>query len=361
MSRLNTFLDGIKVLDLSQYLPGPMAGLILADMGADVLKIEPPAGDEMQHLGPRDPAGMPVFYQAINAGKTVRRMNLKDPPTRDAFIALARDADVVIEGFRPGVMDRLGIGWDTLHAINPALVFCSINGYGNNSPLRAVAGHDGNYLAMAGVLHRNGGGAGPMFFDPPIADTSGALYSVIAILGAIHARRTSGLGCHIDLALADVAMPLQLFQVADFGANRAVPGPGETYLNGGAAYYGVYATADRRHVMLGAVEPKFWAAFCQAAERPEWVARHSEPLPQDELAQDVRSYFASLTLSQCQDRFGGSECMVSPVLDLGEALETDHVRARGLVERAPSGMLQALFPARVDGEPPSARPAMHHG
>jgi alpha-methylacyl-CoA racemase len=349
----------VKVLDLSQYLPGPMASLILADMGAEVLKIEPPAGDEMQRLGPRDAEGKPVFYAAINAGKTVRRMDLKDAPTRDAFIALAREADVVIEGFRPGVMDRLGIGWATLRAVNPGLIFCSINGYGNNSPLSAVAGHDGNYLAMAGLLHRNGS-AGPMFFDPPIADTSGALYSVVAILGAIHARRTGGRGCHIDLALADVAMPLQLFQVADFGANRTVPGPNETYLNGGAAYYNVYATADRRHVMLGAVEPKFWDAFCHAADRPDWIARHSEPLPQDELNQDVRSYFAALTFQQCLDRFGGSECMVSPVLDLGEALRTDHVRARGLVERAPDGTLQALFPARVDGESPASRlPARH--
>lgn len=351
MSRLNQFLNGVKVLDLSQYLPGPMGSLVLADMGADVLKIEPPAGDEMQRLGPRDAQGQPVFYAAINAGKAVRRMDLKNPRECDAFIALARDADVVIEGFRPGVMDRLGVGWDALHAVNPGLIYCSINGYGNNSPLSAVAGHDGNYLAMAGVLHRNGA----MFFDPPIADTSGALYAVIAILGALHARRNDGRGCRIDLALADVAMPLQLFQVADFGANGTVPGPNETYLNGGAAYYNVYATADQRHVMLGAVEPKFWAAFCRAAERPDWIARHAEPMPQRELKRDVQSYIGTMTLQQCLDRFSGSDCMVSPVLDLGEALQTDHVCARGLVGRAPDGNLQALFPARIDGEAPSLR------
>src|SRR5947207_638142 len=129
MSRLNHFLNGVKVLDLSQYLPGPMASLVLADMGADVLKIEPPAGDEMQRLGPRDAQGQPVFYAAINAGKAVRRMDLKNPQERDAFMVLARDADVVIEGFRPGVMDRLGVGWDRLRAVNPGLIFCSINGF----------------------------------------------------------------------------------------------------------------------------------------------------------------------------------------------------------------------------------------
>jgi alpha-methylacyl-CoA racemase len=328
-------------------------------MGAEVLKIEPPAGDEMQRLGPRDAVGRPVFYTAINAGKTVRRMDLKDDQTRDSFLAMVRKTDVLIEGFRPGVMDRLGIGWNTLRAVNPGLIFCSISGYGENSPLAGAAGHDGNYLALAGVLHRNGNAA-PTFFDPPIADTSGALYAAIAILGAIHARRDSGRGCHIDLGLADAAMPLQLFQVADFGVNGTVPGPNETYLNGGAAYYRVYATADRRHVMLGTVESRFWAAFCRAAGRPEWIARHAEPMPQHDLIRDVQSCFAALTSKQCLDRFGGSDCMVSLVLDLGEALATDHVRARGLVRRGSDETLQALFPVRIDGEAPSLRLPPRH-
>jgi len=356
MSRLNQFLKGVKVLDLSQYIPGPMASLMLADMGAEVLKIEPPGGDEMQRLGPRNAKGKPVFYQAINAGKSARRMDLKDAAMREAFLALARDADVLIEGFRPGVMDRLGIGWEVMHAANPGLIFCSITGFGDRSPLRTVAGHDGNYLALAGVLHRNG--AAPMFFDPPIADTSGALYAASAILGALYARRQGGRGCRIELALADVAMPLQLFQVADFGANGTVPGPRETYLNGGAAYYNVYATADRRHVMLGAVEPKFWSAFCRAADREDWIVRQTEPLPQHRLKADVQSYIGALSLQQCIDRFGTSDCMLSPVLDLGEAMRADHVRARGLVMRAQDGSLQALFPARIDGEAPAIRPPL---
>jgi len=356
MSRLNQFLKGVKVLDLSQYIPGPMASLMLADMGAEVLKIEPPAGDEMQRLGPRDAKGEPVFYKAINAGKSARRMDLKDPAACAAFVGLVRETDVLIEGFRPGVMERLGIGWDTLRAANPDLIFCSITGFGDRSPLRSVAGHDGNYLAMAGVLHRNG--SAPMFFDPPIADTSGALYAANAILGALYARRANGGGCRIELALADVAMPLQLFQVADFGANGAVPGPNETYLNGGAAYYNVYATADGRHVMLGSVEPKFWSAFCRAARREDWIARQSEPLPQHRLKGDVQSYIGALTLQQCIERFGASDCMLSPVLDLREALGHAHVHARGLVERAADGSLQALFPARIDGEAPAPRPPL---
>jgi crotonobetainyl-CoA:carnitine CoA-transferase CaiB-like acyl-CoA transferase len=184
---------------------------------------------------------------------------------------------------------------------------------------------------------------------------------VVAILGALHARRASGQGCRIDLALADVAMPLQLFQVVDYGANGTVPVSRGTYLNGGAAYYNVYETADGRHVMLGSVEPKFWAAFCRAANRSDWIARHAEPMPQHELRRDVASYIGALSLQQCLDRFGGTECMVSPVLDLGEALQTDHVRARGLVERAPDGNLQALFPALVDGKAPSPRSPLRQG
>ncbi len=356
MAKFNHFLAGLKVLDLTQYLPGPMASLILADMGAEVLKIEPPSGDEMRQLGPRDKDGCPVFFGAINAGKTTRRMNLKDTAMRAEFLSLVRAAEVLMEGFRPGVMRRLGADWETLRDINPNLIYCSISGYGQNGPLAATAGHDGNYLATAGVLARNGDKA-PIYFDPPVADSSGALYAVIAILGALQARRAGASGCHIDLALADVPMPLQLFQVADFGANGTVSDRNQTYLNGGAAYYRVYATADGRHLVLSAVEPKFWRNFCIAADRQDWIARHSDAIPQTELIRELDRYFADLSLADSLARFSG-DCMISPVLKLDEALNTDHVRGRGLVRRGGAGDLQALFPAWIDGEPPATRPPL---
>ncbi|HLJ43843.1 MAG TPA: CoA transferase, partial [Candidatus Binataceae bacterium] len=206
------------------------------------------------------------------------------------------------------------------------------------------------------VLARNGDTA-PTYFDPPVADTSGALYAVIAILGALQARRAGGTGCHIDLALADVPMSLQLFQVADFGANATVPGRNRTYLNGGAAYYRIYATADGRHLVLSAVEPKFWSNFCAAAGRLDWISRHGDPIPQHDLIRELEPYFADLNLADCLARFGG-DCMVSPVLELDEALATDHVLERGIVRRAEAGDLQALFPARIDGEPPATRPPL---
>ena len=355
MSALNSWLAGVRVLDLSSYLPGPLATLFLADFGADVVKIEPPRGDEMRNLGPRDSAGRPLFYESVNGGKTIRRMDLKDAQVRDEFLKLVDTADVLLETFRPGVMARLGLDYPTLSARNARLVYCTLSGYGIGGPLEQAAGHDANYLAQAGILHRNGNEA-PVYFDPPIADTTGSLYAVIAILGALRGRDRTGRGCMIDIGLADVAQPLQMFQVADYGARGYSPERHETYLNGGAAYYRIYATRDQRHVALGAIEPKFWKSFCEAASRSEWIARQSEPLPQHALTRDLAAFFASLTLDECVARFASADCCLDPVRTLTEALESAHVRARGLVRRDASSNLQALFPARVDGEPPATRP-----
>ena len=357
VSRIGLFAHGIRVLDLSAFLPGPLASLLLADMGADVLKIEPPMGDAMMRLGPRTDDGEPVFYEAVNAGKTVRRMDLKQPDVRNEFLRLIADFDVLIEGFRPGVMDRLGLGYETLRQINPGLIYCSLSGYGAAGPRAQAAGHDANYLAAAGVMHRNGGDA-PIFYDPPIADLSGSLFGVIAILGAVRARDADGAGCAIDIGLADTPMPLQLFQVADYGATGTVPQPRATYLNGGAAYYQIYATSDGRHIAVGAIEPKFWAAFCNAASRPDWIGRQDESLPQTALIADVAALISGLTLQHCEERFAGADCCTSPVLNLAEAIASPHHRGRGLVRPAADGALQALFPARVNGVAPTSRPKL---
>ncbi|MYZ46893.1 CaiB/BaiF CoA transferase family protein [Propylenella binzhouense] len=356
MSELGGFLRGVRVLDLSQYIPGPMASLFLADMGAEVLKIEPPQGDEMQRLGPRDAEGRPVFYGTMNAGKTVMRMNLKDDATRALFLEMVCDADVVIEGFRPGVMKRLGIDYPVLKRANPAIILCSISGYGTNASQRSMAGHDANYLAMMGVLDRNGGDS-PAFFDPPVSDVAGSLFAAMIILGALHGRNRTGGGCEIDLALADTVMPLQMMQVADHGANGTVPKRGTTYLNGGAAYYQVYRTGDGRFAVLAAVEPKFWRAFCGAAGRPDWIARHDDSFPQQALRQEVQDFFSRIDSAEAADRFGSVDCCFTLVKDLGEALAGKQVDERRLVRRGPAGDLQALLPVWINGEPPASRPA----
>ncbi len=353
-SRLRRFASGLRVLDLSAFLPGPLASLLLADMGAEVLKIEPPAGDAMMQLGPRTEDGAPLFYEAVNAGKSVRRMDLKNPEVRAEFLDMVADFDVLIEGFRPGVMQRLGLGYNVLRERNPGLIYCALSGYGASGPMAQEAGHDANYLANAGVLHRNGQDM-PVYYDPPLADLSGSLFGVIAILGALRARDADGLGCEIDIGLADAPMPLQLFQVAEHGATGAVPQPRSTYLNGGAAYYQIYATRDGRYIAVGAIEPKFWRAFCFAAERPDWVDRQSEAMPQTGLIADVAAYIVAITLDDCLARFVGTDCCTSAVLDLGEAIASPHHRHRGFVRVAPNGALQALFPARIDGLPPASR------
>ena len=355
---LSGFLDGVTVLDLSHYISGPMASLFLADMGADVLKVESPAGDAMQHLGPRDSGGKSIFYNALNAGKRVIRLDLKEPHGRARFLDLVRAADILIEGFRPDVMDRLGLDWETLSASNPRLIMCSISGYGRTSSQRALAGHDANYLAELGVLHRNGDAA-PCFYDPPLADLGGTFFAAMTILGALNGRERTGRGCRIDLGLADSIMPMQLMQVAAFGANDFVPRRRGTYLNGGAAYYQVYATADGHHVVLGAVEPKFWQAFCKAAGRPDLVQRRNEPIPQDRLCADVGAIFANLTLEEASARFGDADCCFSIVNDLGAAIRSEHVASRALVRAAPHGYLQTLYPVWIDGHAPGPRAPLH--
>ena len=179
----------------------------------------------MQHLGARDATGRALFYETLNAGKSVLRLDLKSEQGVAQLVDLVRGADVLIEGFRPGVMTRLGIGYERLKQVQPGLIYCSISGYGAVGPSALKAGHDANYLAEAGTLDRNGGER-PLFFDPPVADVSGSLFAGMAILGALHGRHQSGLGCQIDLALADVIMPVQVLQGADFGANGTAPARG---------------------------------------------------------------------------------------------------------------------------------------
>ncbi len=354
MTKMSEFLKGVRVLDLSQYIPGPLASLLLVDMGAEVIKVEPPAGDAMRTLGPRGRDGSPLFYQTLNAGKSVVHFDLKNDADLNSFVELVKTADVVIEGFRPGVMKRLGIDYSVLSTHNPQLIYCAISGYGASGLDAQKAGHDANYLAEAGVLDRNGKDS-PMYFDPPIADEAGSLYAAMAILGALNGRHHTGKGCEIDIALADVIMPLQLLQIADYGENQTVPARGGTYLNGGAAYYNIYRTRDDEHIVVGAVEPKFWQTFCEAAGRADWILRQTEPIPQHRLIADIAAEIATLTREECETRFSNDDCCVSIVLPLGEALEAPRTTERGLVVNTRNG-LQALFPAKVDGQSPEPRP-----
>jgi alpha-methylacyl-CoA racemase len=358
-SRLHEFLRGVRVLDLSRHLPGPLATLMLADMGAEVIKIEAPSGDEMREWGPRDDEGRAVMFEAVNAGKLLKKIDLKAPEGREALFALVDRADVLVESFRPGVLDRLGVGHEVLCKRNPRLVYCALSGYGQTGPLRDVAGHDVNYLSRSGLLHSNGPVEAPSLISPPLADCTASMVAVTSILGALHARTADGQGCFIDIALADVCAPLNLFALADLGLTGKPPERGGHWLNGGWARYRIYETADGGHVSLGAVEHKFWKAFCLASGMPQWIGRYDDAAPQQALTTEVGDHLRSLTLAQCMAIYGAADCCFTAVDDLAVAAESAHTHARGLVRRHPSmHIYEAAFPARIDGDAPDLRAAL---
>jgi alpha-methylacyl-CoA racemase len=350
MSLLNQFLRGVRVIDLSHYVPGPIASLLLADMGAKVLKVVPPSGDGMRKLGPQDIGGDQIFHSALNAGKVELSLDLKKGHDNAALHKLLGVADVLIEGFRPGTLSRLGFDPEALRLRHPGLIICSISGYGSLGPLAQAAGHDANYLASSGITARNVDGT----FDPPMADCAGGLFAALGIVAALYKRSMTGHGCMIDIGLADAVMPLQLFQIAAFGSVGWMPQPETYYLNGGIACYHDYRTSDGRRLVLGALEEKFWRSFCVAAGHAEWISRHNDPAPQVGLIGELAAFFSSLSLDECMCMFEGVDCCLTPVLNLAQALSAPQIISRDLVRRT-ADSVEALFPAYVDGQAPLAR------
>ncbi len=351
MSKLSSFLRGVKVLDVSQNFPGPFASLLLADLGACVLKIEPPAGDEARRFGARYPDGTPAFFEAVNSGKFLAHLDLKSDVGRDRFLHLASGADIVIEGYRPGIMTRLKLDYTALRERNIDIIYCSLSGYGQNQD--NPAGHDGNYLAQAGVLDRNGGDD-PMLFDPPPADLAGGFFAVTTILGALHGRDRGLGGCVIDLALADALHPTQIRELADFAVTRQNPRRGYSISSGSLARNRVYPTGAGYHVALCALEPKFWQRFCDRAGRPDWVPRLSDPTPQIALAHEVGKFLLGLSAVELAPFLDDADLCMSRVQTLEAAVHRAMTSGRGLL-RDNDGRIQALFPARLNGEAPETR------
>ncbi|MDJ0947047.1 MAG: CoA transferase [Kiloniellales bacterium] len=346
-------LAGYRVVDLSQYLPGPFAGQILADLGAEVVKVEPPGGDPMRGIGPPDPDGVSAYYKLVNAGKRVVRIDLKVAAGRAAFGDLITAADVLLESYRPGMLARLGFDRTALATLNPRLVHCALSGYGQTGPYAEKGGHDLNYLAWSGGLATSGSAARPTIAHPPVADHAGALQAVIAILAALLRRERSGEGAFLDVSLAETVLAWQGGQLTAALRGRPMT-RGRDLLNGGAACYGIYATADGRFVTLGALEPKFWAAFCAAVERPDWIARQAEALPQDDLIAEVAALFGTESLAKWQALLGPVDCCWQPVLEAEELLADPQTRARGLLQRT-GDLAEVLFPALIDDGVPAPR------
>ncbi len=356
---LTDFLCGHRILDLSQFLPGPAATQMLADMGADVLKVEPPAGDPMRHFNPMSGRTEPSpFYEIVNAGKSVVVLDLKTAEGKAALETLIGMADGLLESYRPGVLDRLGFGHERLMTLNPRLVHCALSGFGQTGPYRLTAGHDLNYVAMTGALSVSGTQEAPVMTWPPIADHASAMQAVMAMLGALVARHRTGKGAFIDVSLAETILGWQGWGLGAALGDGTVPVRGENVLNGGAAYYQVYGTADGRFVTLGAIEEKFWANFCVAVGRHDWIARQRDALPQAELIAEVAALFKARTRTEWDELLSSVDCCYHAVMAYAEVPSHPQVAARGLVrqEDGAGGGTQVLFPAIVDGEPPAARP-----
>jgi crotonobetainyl-CoA:carnitine CoA-transferase CaiB-like acyl-CoA transferase len=341
------FLAGTRVLDLSQYIPGPYASLLLADFGAHVVKIEPPGGDPMRGLGPRDADGISPLWKAMNGGKTVLELDLKSADGSALLAGLLAKADVLVESYRPGTLDRLGFGRERLEALNPRLVHVALSGYGQTGPWRLRAGHDLNYMATAGGLWASGTRDAPQIAHPPTADFAAAQFAAFATCAALVGRSASGKGAHIDASLADTVAGWQGPLVAQHARPGFDQSRGAGLLNGGAAFYRVYACADG-HVTLAAIEPKFWANFCEAVGRPDWTGRQGEALPQAGLIGELETLFLGRTRAQWEALLGGVDCCFAVVLEPGEMAGHPQIANRGTLGR---------FPAWIDGAPPRNRPA----
>ncbi len=356
---LNDCLDGVRVLDLSQYLPGPFATQLLADLGAAVIKVEPPTGDPMRRFIFRDADGESPFYKQINAGKQVVLLNLKSEDDKQVLAKLLEVADVLLESYRPGVLERLGFSRSRLQQLNPKLIHCALSGFGQTGPCRERAGHDLTYLAMSGMLNLTGTAETPIMPFPPICDYAAGKQAATAILAALLRRGRTGQGAFIDVSLFETALSWQSFALIAAQRSGYEFARGNDLLTGGAACYQIYRTADDRFVALGAIEDKFWQAFCAAAERPDWLDRQHEPLPQKQLIEELRELFAAASLKDWQQRFEKVDCCFEPILEHREVVTHPHVQQRQLLQTVSSeARHDALFPAWVDDQPPAPRRAL---
>lgn len=344
-------LAGLRVLDLTRLLPGPVATLHLADLGADVVKVEEPgAGDYARTMGAK--AGeTSAFFRLINRNKRSLRLDLKQPDGLAAFKRLAARSEVVIEGFRPGVMDKLGLGYEVLAALNPRLVLCSISGYGQTGPYASQAGHDINYIGYAGVLDQIGNAGGPPALPNfQIGDLlGGALTPLVGLLAAVLDARATGRGRHVDVSMTDAVLAHAVFPLAGLLARRAAPPRGGDLLSGGVACYAVYATADARHMAVGALEKKFWDLLCDTIERPDLKPLHLAFGERGAQAKaQLAGVFAGRTQRDWIARFANVDCCVTPVLRIDEALDNEQIQARGMVVEA-DGLPQFAPPFKLSG------------
>lgn len=360
----NSALSGIRVLDLTRLLPGPYCSMMLADLGAEVIKVEEPGkGDYIRDFAPKLKQDS-AFFLAINRNKKSITLDLKKDRGKEIFFSLVKDADVVIEGFRPGVMDKLGVGYRTLAEINPQVVFCSISGYGQDGPFVKRAGHDLNYLSIAGIIGFTGGkDRKPVIPGVQIADIGGgAILSAFCILAAIIAREKTGRGQYIDISMMDGALSWLSMYAGKFFADGISPRPADEMLNGKFACYNIYKTKDDRYVSLGALEPQFWSAFCRAIEREDLIEKqYASGKAAEELIGEIAKIVLTRTKDQWVDYLKDVDCCFEPVNTFGETFSHPQVMHRNMVlevEHPVEGKIRQLnFPGKFSETPAQIRSA----
>jgi alpha-methylacyl-CoA racemase len=357
-------LDGVRVLDLSRLLPGGFCTLLLADLGADVLKVEDTAGGDYIRWMPPYYGGdeqmadgtASAYFLALNRNKRSLKLNLKHDEGREVLLRLAERHDVLVESFRPGVLERLGVGYEQLRERNPRLVYCAISGYGQDGPLIARSGHDTNYLALNGLLGLTGRRDGPPIQSSgQIADLGGGgLMAAVGILAALHERERSGEGQLVDVSMTDGSLSWLAMVVARYFCDQRVPRRGEVELAGGILCYFPYETSDGRWVSLGALEPKFWRNWCAGVERDDLIERQFEH-PDSEAGRAVAEVFKQRTRDDWAAFASAHDCCLEPILDLDETLESDLVRAREMVieldQPAIGRVKQVGFPIKLSRTP----------
>ncbi|MGO9829335.1 MAG: CaiB/BaiF CoA transferase family protein [Myxococcaceae bacterium] len=347
-------LAGLRVLDLTRHLPGPYATLLLAELGAQVDKLEEPSGDPTRTL----PDGAPEagsYFSGLNTGKRSLVLNLKAPGAAAAFLRLAGHYDVLVEGFRPGVLERLGVGHGVLRAAHPRLVLCALSGFGQTGPDRHRAGHDLGYQARAGVLGYQQGPGAP---GGQLADVGGALFAVVGILAALLARGQSGEGRLVDVALADAATAFLHMHLSAHLAGGLPLRPGRDVLNGGLPCYRLYRTADGRQLAVAALEPRFFTALCERLGRPELAGpAYAGGAEAEAVHRSLEALFASESLSTWETRLAGLDACVEAVRTPQEVPHDAQFLARGLFVQTPTGVRMAT-PLRLGPLPEGRPPAL---
>jgi crotonobetainyl-CoA:carnitine CoA-transferase CaiB-like acyl-CoA transferase len=321
-------LEGLRVLDLSRLLPGGYCTLLLADLGADVIKVEDlQAGDYLRTTPPLE-KGVGMVFRALNRNKRAIRLDLKHPDGRAAFLRLAADSDVVVDGFRPGVLDRLGVGYAALAASNPRVIYCALTGYGQTGPWKGRAGHDLNYIALAGILAQTGNPAGLAIPGTQIADFGGGLGAAFAILAALWGRERGGHGQAIDMSLLDLAVGWSLLELTRTWAGEPSAPAGGGRLTGGFPCYRLYRAQDG-DLSVAALEPRFWQALCATLGRPDLErGQFAEGRDAEETVAALAAIFATRTRAQWVEALAGADACVEPVLQVEEVLSHPQVRAR---------------------------------